>query len=174
MIVLGSTSQTKIRALRSALFCLEEWAQVEVAFAFGASGVSAQPCGYEETLLGARNRAKSVRQAHPQADIALGVENGIRLNGEVWEDWAIVVAIDRHGKERIVESQAISFPTDAVEEARRRGFAQTTVGLVLHERHQCPAHDPHRFLTNGTWSREAILRDAFIHLFELLAKGRLS
>ncbi len=172
MIVLGSTSQTKIQALRSALFRLKEWAQVEVAF--GASGVSAQPCGYEETLLGARNRAKSARQAHPQADFALGVENGIRLNGEVWEDWAMVVAIDRHGKERLVESQAISFPTDAVEEARKRGFAQTTVGLVLHEWHQSAVFDPHHFLTQGKRSREAILRDAFIQLFELLAKERLS
>jgi hypothetical protein len=44
------------------------------------SGVRPQPVGAEETATGAKNRAKAALAAHPQADVGVGIENGV-----MWE-----------------------------------------------------------------------------------------
>jgi hypothetical protein len=56
-------------------------------------------------------------------------------------------------------------PTDCVEEAERRGFATTTAGAILAERHGCNPADPHSLLTNGKTNRKALLVETLKELF---------
>lgn len=159
--VLGSTSLTKVKAVRAALSEIHSAAtlhQVSVA-----SLVAMQPVGVEETLRGARHRARQAQALQPGA-YAIGIENGIRQRDGRWEDWAIVVLISPEGKEFVAESVAIPFPTEAVEVARSRGFDRTTVGAVLHEQYGADQQDPHTFLTNGVHSRADLLRETLIRL----------
>lgn len=159
--ILGSTSLVKVSAVRAALSETRPAAvlhQVSVP-----SLVATQPVGAEETLRGARNRARQAQALLPGAS-AIGIENGIRLVNDRWEDWAIVVLISPEGKECVAESASIPFPSEAVEVARLRGFDQTTVGAVLHEQYGADEHDPHTFLTKGVYTRADLLRETLIHL----------
>lgn len=45
------------------------------------SGVADQPMGDDETVRGARNRARQARVAHPEADFWCGIEGGCLLDG---------------------------------------------------------------------------------------------
>lgn len=73
-IVVGSTNPVKIGAVRDALgklFPKAEFGGIEVG-----SGVAAQPKSDEETMQGARNRARRVLRK-TKADIAIGLEGGV-------------------------------------------------------------------------------------------------
>ena len=56
-----------------------------------SSGVSDQPMSDEETLLGAQNRAKSIKEKYPHADFWVGIEGGINKHGQDTEAFAWVV-----------------------------------------------------------------------------------
>ncbi len=59
------------------------------------SGVSDQPMGDEETLLGAHNRAVGARAAVPKADYWIGIEGGCAEGAGGLEAFAWVVALGR-------------------------------------------------------------------------------
>lgn len=134
----------------------------------GGSDISEQPEEYDETLQGARNRAKKSKQRLPRC-YAIGSESGIRWKSDHWEDWTVSVMLDPRGVEHIVESIPVTVPTAYVEEARKRGFKTTTVGKVMSEILGTSATDPHSFLTNGRLSRREILEMSFM---ELLTRQR--
>lgn len=157
LIILGSTSPLKEEAVKVACMSLDLIAAITNVVV--ASQVSAQPVGWEETLTGARNRARGAH-AHAPGALALGIENGIRWNENHWEDFAIIVAIRPDGQEFIFKSAVLPFPTNMVEIAATRGFVTTTVGQVLAEHFGSNPNDPHSFLTHGLRSRVSILAEA--------------
>jgi non-canonical (house-cleaning) NTP pyrophosphatase len=157
---LGSTSQIKTKAVAAACIALGLTASIKTMAV--ASKVSTQPVGQEETARGARNRAHGA-QDHTKGSYGIGIENGIRWNGNVWEDFAVVIVCAPNGTEVLCESATIILPTDAVEVARARGFSTTTVGQVLTEWHGSDPNDPHTLLTNGTHSRLSLLTDTLIN-----------
>ena len=55
------------------------------------SGVSNQPMGEEETLIGAINRVNNVSVLSPKADYWVGIEGGSKIVGEGMEAFAWVV-----------------------------------------------------------------------------------
>lgn len=155
--ILGSTSGQKEGATRSVLDELDPGYTLQLAAV--TSDVAAQPVGVKETLRGARTRAYKARVHCPTA-YAIGMENGIREVDGTWEDWAIIVVISPEGMERITESASTPVPLAAVQEAKRRGFATTTVGSVLAEWHGISKNDPHSFLTHGLTNRVKLLTKA--------------
>ncbi len=99
-IVIASTNPVKINATKNAFAAMFP----EVEFSFegidSPSGVSAQPMGTEETVLGARNRIKHIREVRPEADYFVGLEGGLITDEEnrfVSQAWMVVV--DKNGKE---------------------------------------------------------------------------
>jgi len=62
-----------------------------------ASGVSIQPIGSSETLLGAQNRAEAARAVLPNADYWVGVEGGIEDDGQEMQAFAWVVVLSPQG-----------------------------------------------------------------------------
>lgn len=146
---LGSTNAANYLALCSVLektgFPYPD-SLIEVVYS--RSGVNKQPLDKEEAMLGATNRAKTARQRYPKR-IAIGIENGIIKEAGQYFYIDFVVIITRDGTEFWENTDRLLLPTEAVEEARRRGFATTTVGQVLAEQHvNWLADDPHRFLAN--------------------------
>ncbi len=159
-ITLGSTSQIKTKAVEAACTALGLITSIKTAAV--DSKVSTQPVGQEETARGARNRAHGA-QDHAKGSYGIGIENGIRWNGNNWEDFAVVIVCAPDGTEVLCESAAVILPTDVVEAARARGFATTTVGQVLAEWYGSDPNDPHTLLTNGTHSRLSLLTDTLIN-----------
>jgi len=70
----GSQNEPKIAAVRSAIAAYAP--EAEVCGAEVASGVSAQPVGFEEIVRGARNRAAAAR-AGGECDLGVGIEDGL-------------------------------------------------------------------------------------------------
>ncbi|GIW25234.1 inosine/xanthosine triphosphatase [Meiothermus sp.] len=77
MVVVGSTNPAKLAPVR--LVFAEVFPGLEVRGVEVPSGVPEQPIGYEETLLGAQNRAKAAL-AQPGAMWGLGLEAGVEFN----------------------------------------------------------------------------------------------
>jgi inosine/xanthosine triphosphatase len=66
------------------------------------SGVAVQPITDLETLTGARNRATSARETHPQADFWAGVEGGVEdgPDGMMVFAWIVVLGREMAGEAR--------------------------------------------------------------------------
>lgn len=98
-IVIASKNPVKINAAMAGfrvMFPDEEFVEYPVAV---ASGVDDQPMSSEETLLGAKNRAKAAKLAEPAADYWVGLEGGIYEEGdEMWMvEWTVVMSINQMG-----------------------------------------------------------------------------
>jgi len=63
-----------------------------------ASNVSDQPMGDHETLCGARNRAKTAKEVHPEADYWAGLEGGVDKFEDVWVAFAWIVILSQNGE----------------------------------------------------------------------------
>jgi len=70
----GSTNEPKLEAVREALAPYAP--HVEVAGVDVQSGVPEQPVGWDEIVLGARNRARLARASEP-CDLGIGLEDGL-------------------------------------------------------------------------------------------------
>lgn len=158
LVGVGSTNLLKNEGVKMALWSLGIRHFERVALGT-ASGVNEQPIGEEEAYKGALNRALAVRAAHPTS-YAIGIENALRLVNGVWEDFACIVVIRPNGEIISVESETVVFPTEIVEEAKRRGFKTTTAGSVLAERMDVQKDDQHGFLSGGKKTRQTILQKA--------------
>lgn len=139
-IVLASTSKVKEEACKKAFAAI---AGVEIICVKAPSGVNEQPVD-DETLRGAFNRIAFARNAVPDADLYVSIENGIFNENGAFVDRA-VVTIAKKGEEPVVfYSDGVAFPKACVEEARKRGFETTTVGRIMEEWGIVAKHDdPH-------------------------------
>jgi len=70
----GSLNEPKLAAVRSAIGAYAP--DVEIEGVAVASGVPEQPVGFEEVILGARNRAAGARSGSP-CDLGIGIEDGL-------------------------------------------------------------------------------------------------
>jgi inosine/xanthosine triphosphatase len=71
------------------------------------SGISVQPMTDEETLTGAKNRVKYLREKYPEADFYAGLEGGIHIWDAIPYSFAWVAVAS---KDRISCSRTASFP----------------------------------------------------------------
>jgi len=145
-IACGSTNVHKVSAVRFG----SQIAGIE-ALVTGVetkSVVNAQPVGLDETFLGAQARAQLAIREHPDM-VCVGIESGILRSAGVTLDLAVVVVLMPNGDRFVSTSQGIRFPETYVLEAEERGFATTTVGMVIAEHLFCDPRDPHAALTRG-------------------------
>lgn len=107
-IAVGSLNPVKVGAARAVIHRL--WADTEVRGVAAASGVPDQPWGDDETIRGARTRARAAREAL-DADAGIGIEGGVvaEPNGAVRTcAWAVVVT--RDGREGVGGSLSMPLP----------------------------------------------------------------
>ena len=76
-VVVGSKNPCKIAAVRQAFEEALEGSEIEVIGVSTASGVSDQPMGAQETLLGVYNRLRGAVAAVPDADYWAAIEGGV-------------------------------------------------------------------------------------------------
>lgn len=120
LIGVGSTNPVKILAVQDAVqFVLQRrvdtqtFVQPEFIGVAVESGVAAQPFTDEETLTGARNRARAVLAANPTVQIAIGLEGGVfeAANQQIWSTvWVCV--LDREGQERVANGMRFILPEE--------------------------------------------------------------
>jgi len=174
-IVIGSESKIKINAVRKAIKAVFENHK-----AFGIKGINVpsmvcqQPIGWEETYLGARNRAQQAIKLDPKATLSIGIENGIFLipnqmpgAEEFWIDQAFVVMfVKKSSKYFLASSAGLRVPTLLAKKVLQIGQNKTTIGRMIHLTiPEAPPDDPHSYLTKGKLAREDILAQTLEMLF---------
>lgn len=101
-LVIASTNPVKINAVLAGFQRMFPGEAFTAAGLSVASGVADQPMGDEDTLAGARNRARAARDAEPGADFWVGVEGGCAedRHGMTCFAWIFVLTNDRQGQAR--------------------------------------------------------------------------
>jgi inosine/xanthosine triphosphatase len=108
-VAVGSRNPVKIAAVRAVLSRVAPLATADGHAV--ASQVPDQPWGDEETIRGARTRARAALAADPGASMGVGIEGGVvaLADGRVMSNaWAVVV--DRDGREGVGGSLAMPLP----------------------------------------------------------------
>jgi inosine/xanthosine triphosphatase len=120
LICVASANPVKIEAALAGfrlLFPHEAWSASGMP---APSGVPEQPAGDEETLLGARNRARAAQQLAPEADWWVGIEGGVLWRGSRLEAFAWAAVWDG-AREGYARTAAFELPP-AVAELIRAGL----------------------------------------------------
>jgi len=118
-VAVGSRNPVKIAAVRAVLARVAPDAVVDGIAV--ASGVPDQPWGDDETIRGARERARAALVA-ADAELAVGLEGGVvDMAGGAVHTCAWAVAVDREGREGVGGSLAMPLP-GAVARLLREGL----------------------------------------------------
>lgn len=106
-VAVGSANPVKLGAVRAVLSWATPGAAVEPVTV--PSGVPDQPFGDDETIRGARNRARAAREAL-DADLGVGLEGGVVDAGGGMRSCAWCVVVHRDGREGVGGSLAMPLP----------------------------------------------------------------
>ncbi len=101
-IIIGSTNPVKISCVEKAFKKVFPHKRIKVKELEADSGVSNQPMGNEETLMGAINRSRFCRNQKPKADFWVGIEGGCKFRGTELEAfaWMVIKTKTKTGKAR--------------------------------------------------------------------------
>jgi inosine/xanthosine triphosphatase len=97
-IAVGSENPTKIEAVKNAFTIVwpeESW---DVTGHNVGSDISDQPMSDEESIQGAKNRARKALEL-TKADFGVGLEGGLQQIGEYWFDSGWIVVVNKEMRE---------------------------------------------------------------------------
>ena len=152
LIIVGTTSALKLLAAQAAF----QYAMIEGVKT--SSGVPEQPLE-EQTEQGARNRLREAKLLRPNAEMYVGIENGIFFEYGHYVDKAVIVLENKAGEQHVEYSTGVVFPTMCFLDAKRQGFDNITVGQVMFDAGIVQKKDdPHADLGDKT-SRLDLLTD---------------
>jgi inosine/xanthosine triphosphatase len=101
-IIVASTNPVKINAAHAGFAAMYPHDRFEVRGVDVESGVPHQPMDSDETLEGARTRARNARALVPEAEFVVGIEGGIERDGESLAAfaWIVVLGREQSGRSR--------------------------------------------------------------------------
>ncbi|MGK0617398.1 inosine/xanthosine triphosphatase [Meiothermus cerbereus] len=124
MVVVGSTNPAKLEPVR--LVFAELFPGLYISGVEVPSGVRVQPIGYDETVLGAENRARAAL-AQPGATWGLGLEAGVEFNAHGGWLFNIAVILRADGRRGMARGGSVLLPPVVGE--RLRGGEE--LGLIM-------------------------------------------
>jgi len=169
-VVVGSESSIKLRAVKAALKAVGF--DIEPIGCKAESGIPAQPIGKSLMTTGAISRAKNARRLHPDANLYIGIENGLVLEGgsswyesgyifqnsDRWYDPACVaVLVSGSDVPSIAFSAHFPIPRWIVERVTDK---KSEMGFVIQELAGGGEKDPMKWLSHDTIPREELLAQA--------------
>lgn len=160
LVAVGSKNPAKISAVRSAF--LKFFKKVEVVSLDVESGVSKQPFGDEEAIVGAINRAKEAMKKS-NADFGVGLEGAYRKVGKFGyfeSPWFAVV--DKNGKIGLAGGGGFCLPLRVVKELKKgeeMGDVMDKITGVSNSKQKMGAVG---YLTNGVIDRKKYYEDYVI------------
>lgn len=107
-LALGSISKTKLRYLKEVLE--ELGVKVKISIHQVESGVGKQPMSRQETIKGAKNRAREALKRDGEAQIGIGMEGGLMEEGGVIKMVCVVAMADGKGNISWAESDKVLLP----------------------------------------------------------------
>lgn len=153
IVVVGTRNGAKNEAVRAVLGSV--WTDVVFVQHEVLSGVAAMPMSAEETLRGARNRARAALKLQPDATYGVGLEGGVEeLYGTLFlGGWAVIA--DRHGNRGEGASARVALPHGIAERLRKGEELGPLMQTLLKDDTNAVRHTlgTHGILTNGLYTR---------------------
>ncbi len=115
-VIVGSKNPVKINSVKEAFS--KYFSGVEVEGVSVSSGVPDQPIGYEETLLGACNRAAGL-EVISKGDYYVGLEGGIENKQGEWFSYGVMCILSKEGQRGIGITPAFPLPSYAIDEINK-------------------------------------------------------
>jgi inosine/xanthosine triphosphatase len=160
-IAVGSQNPVKIEATKEAFLAIWPHEEFKIEGVSVPSGVSNQPMSDEESITGAKNRAKAALQ-ETGADYGVGLEGGLQEIKGVWFDCGWVVIVDKEGSEGIGATVKMETPPKAIDMIKQ-GKELGEVMDILFERTNTKQAEGHfGLMTHNAITRTRGLRDAVI------------
>jgi inosine/xanthosine triphosphatase len=108
-IAIGSLNPVKVQAVEDAFTLVFPEFKILSKGIEVSSGVSNQPMSDEESIRGARKRAKDARDVC-DADFGVGIEGGLQKTDGLWFDTGWIVVVDKKGNEGIGSTIKMEVP----------------------------------------------------------------
>ncbi len=169
MIVVGSTSDVKLEAVKAAV--AELGLDVDVEGVKAASGVDEQPLG-PVAFTGAAQRIEHAERLCPDAAVYVAIENGIFREGDAFVDRAVVM-VKVGDQTEVTLSDGVVFPAEFVAMSVASNLT-VTAGKYMAEAGFVHKHDdPHSDIDLLEWpglrkSRADILRETLLEALKEL------
>ncbi|MFA7216672.1 MAG: inosine/xanthosine triphosphatase [Candidatus Paceibacterota bacterium] len=166
-IVLGTNSELKVRALKSALDKLD--IEAEVISRKAESNVSDQPFGYEEMIKGAKNRVENLFK-DLDADIYVSIESGLVSIEGMYFDIACVYSKNKEGVDSTSFSSGYFIPEWMIDKIKTE---KTELGFITQELSGDTDKDPIKYFSKGALKREELIYQAvLISLLKIFNKDK--
>jgi len=157
-IYVGTTNKRKLIAVTAVVNEMNISSDFAVTGYKADSGVPETPFD-EQTILGALNRAKAVRQAHPDQDLYIGIESGIvnRYSDMYEEVWVVAI----YGKKVCAAySSGVRLPDKVVDHINGDIQNHPNAMDTLREEYDIEHHDGNNSDTWGNYTGNIIDREA--------------
>lgn len=164
-VAVGSANPVKVEAVRRELELVLRL-PVHARGHAVPSGVAEQPRD-EQTLAGARNRARAALAAEPSCDYAVGVEAGlVRFPGEAaYVEAQACAVVDGSGWETHGWGPAFHYPPFVTERALRGEMVSTILGPVANDPRIGSTTGAIGYLSDGRLDRTALTQSAVLMAF---------
>lgn len=97
-IIIASRNPDKLQAVKYGFTTVFPREEIIITPVSVPSNVSAQLLTEEETMIGAKNRAKNAQQEIPNADFWVGIEGGPEEQNKEMESFAWIYILAKNGK----------------------------------------------------------------------------
>lgn len=156
-IVVGSRNPVKINAVEEVV--RELYGKVEVIGVEVESGVDDQPRTDEETIAGARRRAREAIQIVEGARMGFGMEGGVYEQDGVLFESAWCAVVDHTGREGLGGGLRFELPEKVAEKIRAGGELGPVMNEFLDRRNVKKQEGAVGVLTKGKITRTSGYRD---------------
>lgn len=161
-IIVGSTNPVKINSAKVAFETAFPDEEFEVEGVAAVSDVRDQPMSSDETLLGARNRAKFVKGKREGANYWVGIEGGIEEHEEVLEAFAWMVILGEDGNSGKARTSSFVLPHEVSLLVRAGMELGQADDQVFNQSHSKQKNGAVGLLTNDIIDRSEYYKQALI------------
>ena len=161
-IAVASLNPVKLRATQAAFERLFSNQRFNVSGADLPSGVPDQPTSLEETIRGARNRARKARAARPDARFWVGIEGGIEDSPLGMSCFARVHVLGADGREGLGQTAVFYLPREVAALVRQGMELGLADDQVFGRENSKQANGAIGILTDDVIDREAYYIHAMI------------
>lgn len=171
-VAVGSTNPVKVKATKKAfekIWSDKKWTVIAVE---GKSGVSDQPMSDEESIKGARNRAKSAMKK-TGADFAVGIEGGLQEFQRNWFDTGWIIVIDKKGNEGIGTTIRMQTPPKMMKLVKKGIEVGIVDDMLFKEKGSKTKQGHFGLMTNNKLNREQAYQNGVISALVRFLKPHL-
>ena len=166
-VIVGSTNPVKVEAVRIAFTRVWPEQAWEIQGISVPSGIASQPMSDEESIAGARNRARNAIDVHtaidtPDVAYGVGLEGGIQRVGTHYYDSGWCVVLDKQGREGIGSTIHLVVPPKMMRMIQQGKELGEVIDIVFQQENSKQAMGHFGLMTNNAVTRAGAYADGVV------------